>query len=149
MFEILHQKLTLKLSAALLYHRGGVRNYFLYKAPVYLPIEDIKSFGQTGWSVLTWEPWLWNIVSLTEISTVIKSEKALAKTFNDFFVNIVPNRGIDAYNASEVTTSDTNSLTSVIEKYKHHPSITAIKNHMDKIEKPNFSFREITKLLVV
>ena len=25
-------------------------------------------------------------------------------------------------------------MTSIIEKYKHHPSITAIKNHMDEIE---------------
>ena len=58
MVEMLHQKLSLKLSAALLYHRGGVRNYILYKAPVYLPIEDIKPFGQNGWSVRSWEPWL-------------------------------------------------------------------------------------------
>ena len=50
---------------------------------------------------------------------------------------------------SEVTATDINSLTSIIEKYKHHPSITTIKNHMDKIEKPNFSFKEITKLFVV
>ena len=48
-----------------------------------------------------------------------------------FFVNIVPNLGIDAYNVSEVIISDTNSLISIIEKYKHHPSITAIKNRMD------------------
>ena len=48
--------LTLILSAALFYHNGGVRNYFLYKSPVYRPIEDIKSFGQNGWSVWTWEP---------------------------------------------------------------------------------------------
>ena len=40
--------LTLKLSAALLYRSRGVRNYFLYKAPIYLPIEDIKPFGQNG-----------------------------------------------------------------------------------------------------
>ena len=51
-----------------------------------------------------------------------------AKTFNKFFVNVLPNLGIDLYNVSEITTSDTNSLTSIIEKYKHHPSIIAIKN---------------------
>ena len=50
---------------------------------------------------------------------------------------------------SEVTTSDTNSLTSIIEKYKDHPSITAIKNPMAEIEKTNFSFKEITKPFVV
>ena len=48
-----------------------------------------------------------------------------------FFVNIVPNLGIDAYNVSEVIITDTNSSTSITEKCKHHPSIMAIKNHMD------------------
>ena len=48
--------LTLKLSATLLYHRGGVRNCFLYKAQIYLPTENIKPFGQNGWRVQTWEP---------------------------------------------------------------------------------------------
>ena len=50
--------LTLILPAGLLYRSGGVRNYFLYKAPVYLSIKDIKPFGQNGWSIRTWEPWL-------------------------------------------------------------------------------------------
>ena len=38
----------LALIAAILYRSGGVRNYFLYKAPIYLPNEDIKPFGQNG-----------------------------------------------------------------------------------------------------
>ena len=50
---------------------------------------------------------------------------------------------------SEVTSFDTNSLTSIIEKYKHHASVTAIKKYMDKIEKLNFSFKEMTKSIVV
>ena len=40
--------LTLILSIALLYRSRGVRNYFLYKAPIYLPTEDIKPLGQNG-----------------------------------------------------------------------------------------------------
>ena len=40
--------LTSKFSAALLYRSGGVKNYFLYKGPICLPIEDIKHFGQNG-----------------------------------------------------------------------------------------------------
>ena len=48
--------LTLKLNTALLYRSGSIRDYFLYKAPIYLPIEDIKRFGQNGWSVQTWSP---------------------------------------------------------------------------------------------
>ena len=50
--------LTSILSAAILYHSGDVRNYFFYKAPIDLPTEDIKPFGQNVWSVPTWEPWL-------------------------------------------------------------------------------------------
>ena len=57
--------LTFKLSAALLYRSGGVRNYFLYKAPAYLPIENIKPFGQNSWSVRTWEPWLTLLSNIT------------------------------------------------------------------------------------
>ena len=52
MVEILHEN-ALKLSAALLYLSGGIRNYFLYEAPVYLPIENTKTFGQNGRSILT------------------------------------------------------------------------------------------------
>ena len=44
---------TLKLSAGLLYRSGGVRNYFLYNAPIYLPTKDIKPFGQNDESVQT------------------------------------------------------------------------------------------------
>ena len=54
--------LILKLSAALLYRSGGVRNYFLCKAPIYLPTEYIKPFGQNVWSIQTWEPWLYIII---------------------------------------------------------------------------------------
>ena len=45
--------LTLKMSAALLHRSGGVRIYFLYKTPIYLPIENIKPFGQNGQSFQT------------------------------------------------------------------------------------------------
>ena len=40
--------LTLILSAVFLLYSASVRNYFLYKAPIYVPTEDIKPFGQNG-----------------------------------------------------------------------------------------------------
>ena len=42
-----------------------------------------------------------NTISLIEKSIVITSEKVLAKTLNEFFVNLVPNLNINAYNVSE------------------------------------------------
>ena len=62
--------LTLILSAALVHRSGGVKNYFLYKTPIYLPIEDIKSFRQNGWSVWTWEPWLIVLLANTKLNTI-------------------------------------------------------------------------------
>ena len=43
---------------------------------------------------------------------------------------------------------EANFVTSVIQKYKHHPSIKAIKRHMEKI-KSRFSFSEITKTIIL
>ena len=51
--EILHENFNFDFVCS-----GGVRNYFLYKAPIYLSTEDIKLFGQNGCSVQIWEPWL-------------------------------------------------------------------------------------------
>ena len=51
LLKILHQTLILILSAALLYRCGGVRNYFSYKVPVYLPTENIKPFVANGWTI--------------------------------------------------------------------------------------------------
>ena len=42
---------------------------------------------------------------------------------------------------SAVAISDTNSLTSMIGKFEHHPSVTGIENHIDELEKPNFNFK--------
>ena len=112
-----------------------------------LHVTDTKTCRKTEKPVFGDKLKTCNTISLIEKSIFITSEKALANTLNEFFVNIVQNPGIDAYKVSGVTTSDKNSLTSIIEKY--HPSIKAIKNHMDKIEKPKFNFKEIAKPLVV
>ena len=47
-FKYYIKMLTLKLSAALLCRSGGVGHCFLYKVSIYLPIKDIKPFGQNG-----------------------------------------------------------------------------------------------------
>ena len=74
--------LTLILSEALLYRSGSVRNYSLYKGSIYLSTEDTKPFGQNGWSVRTWQPWLdcfWinNSRSLSKVSLVTSSTEYL------------------------------------------------------------------------
>ena len=74
-------------------------------------VTDAKSFWKTVKPVLENKVKTCDTISLIEESTVITSQKVLAKIFNEFFVNIVPNLCTDAYNLSEVTTADANSPT--------------------------------------
>ena len=50
---------------------------------------------------------------------------------------------------NEVSTSEVNFIISITEKCKYHQSIKVIKTHMEKKDKPNFRFNEITKSIVV
>ena len=50
---------------------------------------------------------------------------------------------------NEVITSEVNFIISITEKCKYHQSIKVIKTHMEKKDKPNFRFNEITKSIVV
>ena len=71
------------------------------------------------------------------------------KTGYEFLANIAPNVGINIYKVNEVITSEVNFIISIIEKCKYHQSIKAIKTHIEKKDKPNFRFNEITKSIVV
>ena len=51
----------------------------------------------------------------TSMSTVISSEEKLVKVFNDFFVNIAPNIGINTYKVNETIISEVNFMVSIIE----------------------------------
>ena len=78
-------------------------------------VTDTKRFWKTVKPVFGNKVKTCNTISLIEKSAVVTSGKALAKTFNEFF-NIVRKLDIDAYNVSEISTSDTKSLASIIEK---------------------------------
>ena len=72
-------------------------------------------------------------------------ESEIAKTFNEYFVNIVKKLGI--LTAEETTYPATNQLSEVekaIIKYKNHNSIKAITERMEKLGKPTFNFKFIS-----
>ena len=79
------------------------------------------------------------------------SEETLAKK-HWVFVNIVPNLHFNTYNVNEFTTSESNFLTSIINKssryIRHDPSIKAIKNNFGK-KMPKFSFIETNKSIIM
>ena len=60
--------------------------------------------------------------------------------FNDFFVNIVPNLGINTENDFLNTTNIShNPIENAVYKYENHPSVITIKKHM-KGTNSSFSF---------
>ena len=73
---------------------------------------------------------------------IIQEEGELAKTFNDFFVSIVKNLGINE-NLLYTSSSETRNIESIIAKFENHPGIVTIRNRFD--ENSIFSFKEIGK----
>ena len=76
-----------------------------------------------------------NIV-LVESNDLITDEKLLAETFNDFFINVVSNLGINII--------DDKSGKGDISNYDNRPSIITIKPRIADTNKV-FSFRKVTK----
>ena len=75
-------------------------------------------------------------IALVENNDLITDEKLLAETFNDCFVNVVANLGINFL--------DDKSGKGDVSNYDNHPSIIIIKQCIaDK--KKVFSFRKVTK----
>ena len=76
---------------------------------------------------------------------LVRDEKVIANIFNNFFVNIVPNVGINAEHEFLNTIKISHNLIeNAIYKYGNHPSVIAIKNHI-KGTNSSFSFQTVTK----
>ena len=75
-------------------------------------------------------------IALVENNDLITDEKSLAETFNDYFVNVVSNLGINILDNKTGKGDDSN--------YNNHPSIITIKQHI-KDKNNVFSFRKLTK----
>ena len=75
-------------------------------------------------------------IALVESNGLITDEKSLAETFNNYFVNVVSNLGINIL--------DDKSGKGDVSNYDNHPSIITTKQHITDKNKV-FSFREVTK----
>ena len=68
------------------------------------------------------------------------------KTFNEFFVSIVTNLGINE-KFFPTSSSEARNVESIIAKFKNHSSLVTIRNHFD--ENDIFSFKEIGKTEII
>ena len=61
---------------------------------------------------------------------MVKDEKEFANIFNDLFVNIVPNLGINTKHDFLNTTNISHSpIENAVYKYNNHPSVIRIKRY--------------------
>ena len=84
-------------------------------------------------------------IALNENGKLVRDEKEVANIFNDFFVNIVPNLGINTeHDFLNTTNISHNPSENAVYKYENHPSVIAIKKYM-KGTNSSFSFQTVTK----
>ena len=67
--------------------------------------------------------------ALEEENEVITDDGKLAQTFNEYFVNIVPNLGITSFHENNDNVNN-DTIDNTITKFEDHPSIAAIKEQM-------------------
>ena len=87
-------------------------------------------------------------ITLDENGKLVRDKEEVANVFNDFFVNIFPNLGIntkhDFFNTKNISH---NPIENAIYKYENHPSVIAIKKNM-KGTNSSFSFQTFSKTLI-
>ena len=83
-------------------------------------------------------------LALVEDNNLVTDDKVLARTFNNFFVNVAATLGIK-YEKLPSNYDDSNyNLDELIIRYNNHPSILAIKNKC-KESNSTFSFKKDDK----
>ena len=86
---------------------------------------------------------------MIENQKVVTYEIELAKTFNKYFVDIVPKLGIKLVTSSPNNDLETRNLSAIIKKYKNHSSINAIEKYMKGLGEKSFNFSKVTNDVVL
>ena len=108
-------------------------------------ITDSKKFWATVKPLFSNKIKSTEYITLEENGKIISNDKELARIFNEFFVNIIPNLGINTNHSFLINTDNENDpIEKAIAKYKNHPSIISIKKFMENSDS-SFSFQHVPK----
>ena len=108
-------------------------------------ITDSKKFWATVKSLFSNKIKSTEYITLEENGKIISNDKELARIFNEFFVNIVPNLDINTNHSFLINTdNESDPIEKAIAKYKNHPSIISIKKFMENSDS-SFSFQHVPK----
>ena len=107
-------------------------------------ITDNKKFWKTVKPMFTDKVKHTENITLINNDTIISDKQSIAKMFNNFFINAVPNINIKINDKTITNTGNISDLVlKAIKKYEKHPSILKIKNITKT--KETFSFLNITE----
>ena len=108
-------------------------------------ITDSKKFWATVTPLFSNKIKSTEYITLEENGKIISNDKELARIFNEFFVNMVPNLGINTNHSFLINTDNENDpIEKAIAKYKNHPCIISIKKFMENSDS-SFSFQHVLK----
>ena len=108
-------------------------------------ITDSKKFWATVKPLFSIKIKSTEYITLEENGKIISNDKELARIFNEFFRNIVPNLGINTNHSFLINTdNENNAIEKAIAKYKNHPSIISIKAFMENSDS-SLSFQHVQK----
>ena len=107
-------------------------------------LTDSKKFWKTVKQIFSSKLKSKNSITWVKSTKIIEEEEGeLAKIFNESFVSIVKNLGINE-NVLPTSSSETRNIESIITKFENHTSIVTIRNRFSK--KSIFCFKEIVKI---
>ena len=87
-------------------------------------------------------------ITLIKNKKVVTSEIELIKTFNKYFVDIVPKLGIKQFVSSTNYDLETENLFAIMKKYENHSSIIAIEKWMKGLGEKSFNFSKAINNIV-
>ena len=108
-------------------------------------ITDSRKFWQTVKPLFSNKLPHKEAINLSENGQILNNDKKIAITFNNYFSNIkkLSLPSAKSYNEENID-NITNPTYLAIEKYKNHPSILTIKNKMQSLGHPSFSFQYVS-----
>ena len=108
-------------------------------------VTDNKTFWKTVKFFLSSKTTNHSKITLVENDKVINDDTKVAETLDSFFTEAVLNLKIPKYKTSSIVMDENESnkdIDRIVEKYKHHPSVTAIKETFLDL---SFSFKPVVR----
>ena len=112
-------------------------------------VSDSKKFWNTVKPVFGNKVTTRNKITLIENKKVVTSKIELAKTFNKYFVDIVPKLVIRLVVSSTNYDLEIGNLSAIIKKYKNYSSIITIEKYMKSLGKKSFNSSKATNDIVL